>query len=341
MIFSEQDIDFTSLTSTQFESLCYDVLAKQGFHSLSWRQGGSDNGRDIEAQRTLENPLTGTYSEKWFIECKNWSHGLPVDEISSKIDWAEAESAEHLVVLTSSYLTTATRTWLEKRLQKCSFRFHEVDGKKLKCILLLPGYEDLVEKWFLGKPEKLFLDKFKEWKEYGFFPSIDIFQFFFENLSLNKLTSDEIAFLWIVFAYGFEDNRSSEVDRSLCLIYEQLRDLTLQNVPISSDESPLKENNWKVLMSSLRKDLTEYGTDLVSTTLKALLGSPDQPFGQGEDTFYFCRRFSEMSGIEVLLSRSQEVQTKSQLRNFNPLLGAISQMQILRNDVFFDEHQIL
>ncbi len=71
MLFSEQDINFGTLSSTEFESLCYDLLSQQGFHNLSWRQGGSDNGRDIEALLTIENSLIGSFTEKWFVECKN------------------------------------------------------------------------------------------------------------------------------------------------------------------------------------------------------------------------------------------------------------------------------
>ena len=51
MIFREDDINFDRLYWKQFEELCYDLLVKFHFYSMAWRQGGSDNGRDIEAKR--------------------------------------------------------------------------------------------------------------------------------------------------------------------------------------------------------------------------------------------------------------------------------------------------
>jgi hypothetical protein len=132
MYFNEDDIDFSKIEDfKKFEEICFDLLYKIGYHSLVWRQGGSDNGRDIEAYFTLSNPLVGPYTEKWYIECKYYTGGVPVDEISSKFDWAEVERAQHLVIITSSYLTTATRTWIEKRMERATFRLHVLEGKAL------------------------------------------------------------------------------------------------------------------------------------------------------------------------------------------------------------------
>jgi Restriction endonuclease len=317
MIFSEEDIDFTSLTSTQFESLCYDVLAKQGFHSLSWRQGGADHGRDIEAQRTFDNPLTGPYSEKWFVECKKWNQGLPVNEISSKVEWAKAESAHHLVVMTSSYLTTDTRTWIEKRLPQCSFRFHEVDGKKLKCILLLPGYDDLIEKWFLSKPEKSFRHKFKDWQEYGLLPDFKVFNFFCENLQIQKLKIDEIAFLWIMYIFRPEGQDELGVAQSR-KVYEKFRDENLPRFSISPPDaiSALQSRMWRVRKSATVETTYAMG-ETVLTIVKAWLYSPDS--SEDLDTLYFCQRFSESCGIEVLLSRDQYISPQIYCWGFDPV----------------------
>lgn len=60
MIFEEQDIDFLRLSPQQFEEMCFDLLLSLGYQELVWRQGGSDNGRDLEGFYSVDNPLIGT-----------------------------------------------------------------------------------------------------------------------------------------------------------------------------------------------------------------------------------------------------------------------------------------
>jgi hypothetical protein len=81
MIFNEDDIRFTELNGEHFEELCFDLLHRIGFHSLKWRQGGADQGRDVEAIFSVTNPLVPSYTETWFIECKNLAKGVPVRDL--------------------------------------------------------------------------------------------------------------------------------------------------------------------------------------------------------------------------------------------------------------------
>jgi hypothetical protein len=55
------------------------------YQGLVWRQGGADSGRDIEGRRTVNNPLIGSYNEKWFFECKRFENGVPPEKLNSKI----------------------------------------------------------------------------------------------------------------------------------------------------------------------------------------------------------------------------------------------------------------
>ncbi|MBE9029104.1 restriction endonuclease [filamentous cyanobacterium LEGE 11480] len=322
MRFSDDDIEFDALSAIRFEELCYDLLSQQKFHRLRWNQGGADNGRDIEALLRIGNSLVGSYEEKWFFECKRWSRGLPVDEISSKFDWAEVEKAQHLVLLTNSYLTRQARDWVEKKLSKCSFRFHEIDGKKLKQILLLREHQNLIEKYFLSQAEKIFLQEFQRWRDYGFFPSSDNFQFFFENLNLEKLTVDEIAFLWIVFAYGVENNGQLKVARAREELYIILKTLTLRQFSVTTQDSPLVDREWQIRLQSHTESFLDASMAVVPTSMKVLFSLNRGDFSQEPEIFYFCRRFSEHSGIEVLLSRDPIIKTSVQLLNVNPLLRA-------------------
>lgn len=84
-MFNEHDIDFSPLDGLAFEQLVLDLLHRLGFSSLVWRQGGADQGRDIEATLTLTNPLLGTYQERWFVEAKHLQRGVGVAELQTKI----------------------------------------------------------------------------------------------------------------------------------------------------------------------------------------------------------------------------------------------------------------
>jgi hypothetical protein len=52
MYFQDSDIKFEMLEWKDFEELCFDLLLKFNFHSLQWRQGGSDGGRDCMLWRS-------------------------------------------------------------------------------------------------------------------------------------------------------------------------------------------------------------------------------------------------------------------------------------------------
>jgi hypothetical protein len=132
MIYNEQDIDFQTITDRRFEELCFDLLIRLGYKGLTWRQGSADSGRDIEGRYHVTNPLTESYDEKWFFECKRWSAGLPIIELNSKVAWADAERPKHLVVIVSSYITNDTRGWLEKIAVQKSYAIHVIEWKRLK-----------------------------------------------------------------------------------------------------------------------------------------------------------------------------------------------------------------
>ena len=142
MYYTEEDIDFTILDGSRFEELCYDLLVRTGFYSAKWKQGGSDNGRDIECYFTVSNPLLGFYNDRWFVECKNHANAINVTDLSTKLAWANAEKPNHLLIITSSYLSKSTFEWLGKMKENAYYRIHVIEGKRLKEILL--GYEDLI-----------------------------------------------------------------------------------------------------------------------------------------------------------------------------------------------------
>src|SRR5437879_13474323 len=85
------------LHETEFEQFCYDLLQDLGFLNLNWRKGTglaaspADSGRDLEG--TLHRPRVDgeTATEKWFVECKHYQKGVPVDALTGALAWADAE----------------------------------------------------------------------------------------------------------------------------------------------------------------------------------------------------------------------------------------------------------
>ena len=194
MIFEEHDIDFSKLNEKKFEELCFDLLLRLDFRGLIWRQGGADSGRDIEGKRTVNDQLVGEYEEKWFFECKHYEKGVPVDAVNSKIAWADAEKPQNLVIITSSYLSNSCRIWLEKIIQDKPYAVHIVEGKKLKNIIL--GFPTLVSDYFIDQYSKLLIDNRKIWLIHDLIPEPEIIFTLVNNIITEKLSFDELAFLW-------------------------------------------------------------------------------------------------------------------------------------------------
>lgn len=57
MTYSTDNINFGLLSPTEFERLCFELLLKLGYSELAWRQGGADNGRDIEGSLNFSTPI--------------------------------------------------------------------------------------------------------------------------------------------------------------------------------------------------------------------------------------------------------------------------------------------
>ncbi|PZR19208.1 MAG: hypothetical protein DI539_14800 [Flavobacterium psychrophilum] len=195
MEYNEDDIDFNNIEWKQFEELCFDLITKFQFHSLKWRQGGADNGRDIEALQTKYNSLVHQFDEKWFFECKKYSSGVAVTDIMEKIAWARAENADHLVIITSSYLTRDARDFIEKSKNTETYRIHTVEGKYLKELLI--RFPDIVRKYFIDNYSLLVKNSFQVWLYYDFLPDPEVLVDLCKNVNLKRLNYSEVAFIWL------------------------------------------------------------------------------------------------------------------------------------------------
>lgn len=140
------DIDFQLITPNQFEQLCFKLISKIGYEKVRWRQGGADNGRDIQAVKRMQNDLV-LYDDVWFFECKHYTGGVPPAEFESKFAWANAKKPEHLVFILSSHITNNGQTYLDERADGVNYKVHLIQGNELKEVLI--NHIDLVKEFGL------------------------------------------------------------------------------------------------------------------------------------------------------------------------------------------------
>ncbi|MEL0649946.1 restriction endonuclease [Algibacter sp. TI.3.09] len=232
---------FDQITPRAFENLCYDLLVTYNFHNLIWREGGADNGRDIEGNYFFRNTIKNLET-KWFFECKRYSSGgvLPAD-ISSKITWADAEQPDYLVFFISSYLTNNARTWLEKIEPQKQYEIVIIEGEDLKNRLL--KYPELIERYFsLNRYEQLFNDVRDYKTKFNINPSFEFLKEISENIDLAKLDKNEIGFILFNFYNQFNlfENRNEYYgDFDETIIYPVLEHLknSVDNTSLKSFEA--------------------------------------------------------------------------------------------------------
>lgn len=146
-------------SSTKFEELCYELIsAMNDYKNLTWRKGGGDSGRDLEAILMRKNPDGFTESsEKWFFECKKYSSGINVGDINVKISWASAEKADCLVFMSNSYLTNQCREYCKKEMDNHKLKIIEWTYMTFRGILF--NYPGICEQYFHLLPPR------QSWKE--------------------------------------------------------------------------------------------------------------------------------------------------------------------------------
>lgn len=181
-------MELSNLTPTQFEELCFDLLAELGYTKLSWRKGTdcstspADQGRDIEALFSQKEPDGHVYDQHWFVECKHYTKGIPPASLQSLFAWASAEAPDVVLIIASGFLSNSAKTWLKtyQEAHKISFKVRVWERKDLE--RLLACRTALLRKYQL-KPDLTFLDMLHPLHiEFIRKPPINTFQFFHQLL---------------------------------------------------------------------------------------------------------------------------------------------------------------
>lgn len=309
----EKHIDFNKLTPNEFEELCFELILKHGFSKVIWRQGGADNGRDIEAISTINNSLVGMFEEKYFFECKKYENAVPPAELNSKIAWADAEKPQHLVFMISSYLSNNARTWLEKIEIDKSYKIHVIEGAILSKILL--QHEELVSKYFiLDKYINLLDETIDKWVLHNLTPNFYTYYYLLENLDKTSLSIKQIVFLYT--SYFVHYSRLEEIENENYHGIDISKDLTelaeiLKNNRTDNDSVLLLEKDIDTLssggcLSLNRDDVNEFKYDFISSEIR--INSKTK--GNYKLGYYLFKRINKTDCIEILLYHNSNLEFK-------------------------------
>ena len=235
MIYSVADINFAQISPNEFERLCYELLLKYGYIELAWRQGGADNGRDIDGYLFFTNQLYQKKT-KWFFECKHYTQsGVPPAELNSKIAWADAERPDYLVIFVSSYITVPARTWLNGIRATKNYDIVVIEGEEIKNRLI--QFPELIEAYFSeNRFEQLFLDIKKHWLKYHIKPSYRVLSEIATHIDPAKFTLNELGFLFLNFYREYQYFKDGDHNQAGEFNPEVLEPLYDQLIKFSSTE---------------------------------------------------------------------------------------------------------
>ena len=211
MEYRDEDIDYKMLDWQRFEELCFDLLLKYQFYSLTWNKGGADGGRDIEARFHVSNPVTGFYEEQWYIECKHYTQKVSKAKLMEKFAQARVESIDHFLIITNSYLSKDTKNWLKQLAPTLQFKIHLLDGKNLNKKLL--DFPELIAEYFADDTTRLVKSLYKQWLHQDSLPHIKTLYAISKAADPDRLTLMEMVFLVFILGkidYEFDPNNLDE-----------------------------------------------------------------------------------------------------------------------------------
>lgn len=113
-------VRFDSLSATDFEEFCFDLMSASGFTNVDWRKGTpkatspSDRGRDIVANLDRDDLDGHRFRERWFVDCKHYERGVPPEALQGTITWAQAERPDVVLFIASGYLTNGAKDWIDQ-----------------------------------------------------------------------------------------------------------------------------------------------------------------------------------------------------------------------------------
>ncbi len=193
-----------TLTHQQFEELCFELIHASDFNNIQWRQGGADKGRDIQALKNSSNKIVGDFTETWFFECKRYTNGVPPEQLTSKITWADAEKPNHLVFFISSYLTTSCKDWIEKTKPTKPYKIHIIEGSDI--IKILENNSKIYRKFFQSDYIIQLLEEAqRNWVMHNFLAEISVLGTILESkYPVEKFSTNDLIFILCSYYFNYD-----------------------------------------------------------------------------------------------------------------------------------------
>lgn len=295
MIYNESDIDFSKLENDQrFEELCFDLIQEMDFHSVNWRKGSADSGRDIEAIYYVKNKIIDTYTEKWFFECKYYSGGVPVDAVVSKFAWADVERPQHLVFITNSHFSDATKRWIEDRKELSHYKVHIFDGCNLKKIIMKSQF--IIEKYFLNIYNKILYGAIDRWIALDEISGSKTIDYLCENFESYKKTIENNELIFLLYACVLHNRLSYDIygnQKDVC--YDNILNYLIKRKDVCNhlifDNVYYVNGGVKIV-----ENLTRY-KDIYKVNMKIKINQKIK----NAIKLILCDNCSDESGIEIIL----------------------------------------
>ena len=165
-------------------------------------QGSSDKGRDIIATKEINEPLLNlSFEETWHIECKKYqkAKGVNLKDLSTHIFWADTNSPEHLLIITSSHLTKDLWEWIDENKGKKHYRIKAIERNQL--IDLILSHQKIAYKYFIKDKYLSLIESLKEdWLIHNLTPSVDSIYLLSKGLKLETWSTENLLFL-LAMAY--------------------------------------------------------------------------------------------------------------------------------------------
>ena len=132
------NIDWSKITFSDFEELCYHLLEELKFNNIDWiGSRGRDRQRDLRATK-METPLPGIQElRKWIIQCKRYVSRPPsISDLEKTITWCSARKFDYLLFIFPNTLASDTYDWLDGKRGLMQFKILTLERPKLETLLL-------------------------------------------------------------------------------------------------------------------------------------------------------------------------------------------------------------
>lgn len=148
-----ESLEFSNLSSKEFENLCFDILERMGFNNVHivGKTNSADGGKDLLATEQYAT-LLGNEKRKWIWQCKHSKKSLNRKDISEIDELLRENNAQAYGLFCSNDLTPGLITRLEmKEGQNTRIKYFG----RIELQAFLSQHPDLISKYNLWDKNSL------------------------------------------------------------------------------------------------------------------------------------------------------------------------------------------